>query len=333
MSANSEQNETSAEEKPDRQITLDQYYTDPKLSAGALLKAWAKNVPPALSADERRELLLKVKAVDGDYRRTLLLARKALSTSKQAAATAVMSWAQNVVAADRDGIVGPMSELPAEDAFGSIIQARLTPRPKRRSKADINFVLLALVSLHHLRQLSLVNAEVKLRETFGTSIESPTDIRRLGRQAIAFFSSRPTDLTSLLDLVRLWEIQLGLERSRVATLDSQVANSNARIAELESTEEQIRAELDELKKIYEKLCADLEAQRQLMQDQQQIAAHHGQDIRSRSVAFLNRLVQGQLAIVKEAASLVPPRSAVISEKIELALSAIEREVKWLESSG
>lgn len=66
-----------------------------------------------------------------------------------------------------------------------------------------------------------------------------------------------------------------------------------------------------------------------MSEQQEVAAFELAEQRSRSSAFLTKLVEGQLAIALEAASMSPPRIAIAIEKLELAVSAMKKEAAAL----
>lgn len=321
---------------PGGAISLASYYADPKASAGRLLSAWNKGTATLPSDSERHSVLETLQATDPDLKKSLQLATNGFMARRAAIANMLVSWVQQVIVSqfDAQGWMFPNQEQGASAVYQAVlVRLRLGLDESRKARKRYSRVaLLTLLWLHHSRQLRVTEAASEMHAVFGSSIDNQSDLRRVERAAAVFLGTKANELTSVLDFSSLWESRLRSEGARAANIEKILHDAESKIALLEREQASLHDEVNQLRSQNEKLSGECEDLRRRELERQEGGDHRVLELRSRSTAFLNRLADGQLTIAMEAAKLIPPRPTVVIEKLELGISAIKKEVQWLQSS-
>ena len=317
--------------------SLCDYYRNPRAKPGSLLRMIRESKLTAFTTEDQAKALSFLDEKDPHLSRTLKIAGASLPKGPVQKVPATIQWVSQVVRTrlGEEWLVLDDPGRPVELIYRQICDACVVikNRKKQNAKLALNLAALAAIWLHITRGLEPRALLPALAES-GLLGNADGGSVAQGIRIVAAVIKSPVRL----DVVRaLTALDSGHRSSEINAdaalrrLQSEVERTTTDLQAARSRQQLLEQQLKESDTAIAALTRDLEISAQRIRDQRVQSRHDLTTLRDRSSAFLKTLRDRWLQSALEASQMAPPRTAVVLERLEMALSDMEQEVSWLTS--
>jgi hypothetical protein len=305
-----------------------------------LLAHLAAEPRPDLDDDDKLAALELLPERDPDLARTRALLRDAYQTRNGVLGPLIASFVGLVLELRLDGAVDLRRDTAAPAELLSATLEALAPQAQSKdrgqSRAATGTGLLAVAWLAEMRNLSDGDAIDALRAWLGPPAEYAQEVRNprvLRLRQITDPKYTPESLRRWLDVLEpsLQRAAASAERADRAAHREQVlvAQNDELARELQTA----RAEARRLALEVARAQGESQQHSERLRGAEIVRAHETAQVRNRVANGLEDRVRSLLETATDALKLAQPRTHVAAEKLELALDALDEELRWLRSSG
>jgi hypothetical protein len=325
----------SSKAKPPVPSSLQEFVGTARVSNPRLfLRKISKGAFSIPSSEESRAMAREISASENGALRLLALLQ-ALSEAGGSIRESILALAEDFL---RERSVFPMQPLPLppNEWRAAIVNLVSTPGPKG-TKPNLNVFGIFLVLAFHRNWLTEVDIIAVLQAAFPTAKAKrsqsgkPQTLEPSPAEIILGAPFKKPSVAPLLTLNRTWRQRTDAQAKEISQLQGHVRQLEDEKATLAGKLEQAQARITELESALRDQWTRIEQLERELTDTRTAAQHRYDALKGRIRGFLEGELLRWLQNASEAASVDPPRLRVVQERLQSALSGIQKETQCLQS--
>lgn len=317
--------------------SISHFYSDPRAKPSALLKAIRSSKLGSFSDEDQAEALRSLDDADPRLLRTLKLTSASIPKTSTSTVPPTILWVARVVrtALQIEGFALDDLSKPTSLTYREICEAcgRIAVRNPKEARKALNLAAIAAAWLRVTRGLepedllSALGESGLLGKIDGSSATHTTRVvSTIVKAPVRLDVARALLAQELNGRIRRSALEASARR-----LQSEVQRTSADLQAARTSMELLERQLQETGIAIAALNRDLELSAKRLQDQQIQSRHDLNALHDRYSSFLKALRDRWLSSAVEAGRMAPPRTAVMIERLEMAIAETEQELLWLTS--